>query len=217
MKDEIHKVVLIGESGVGKTCIISQFIRNKFDPGIVSSLGEQFVRKKFKVTEDKELLFDLWDTVGQEKHRALTKIFYRDAEAVILVYDITNKKTFEEIKNYWHLAVLENGASDVILALVGNKTDLYENKDVEDEEAIKYANDIGAIFGRTSAKNGSGIKELFEHIGKKIIDPNYDYNSIEENKKNEYEKKKNVPRIKSIKLDKQNGTNEQKSKNSKCC
>ena len=83
------KVVLLGESGVGKTCIISRFINNTFDDNGMSTTG------------GKSIKFDIWDTAGQEKYRALTKIFYKDASIAILVYDITRRESFEELKNYW--------------------------------------------------------------------------------------------------------------------
>ena len=96
------KVVLIGELGVGKTCIIAQFINKTFDPNVVSSLTSQYIRKNIELPEGKSILMDIWDTAGQEKHRALAKIFFKNSKAVLLVYDITNKKSFEEIKNYWY-------------------------------------------------------------------------------------------------------------------
>jgi len=219
MSIEYHKIVLIGESGVGKTSIISQFINEKFDSNVLSTFGEQFARKEMQITEDKKLTIDLWDTVGQEKHRSITKIFYKDAEAVIFVYDITDRRSFEEIKKYWHLAVLENGASNVIFALVGNKNDLYEKRTVNDEEAIKYADDINAIFVTTSAKNASGINELFKHIGKKIINPDYDYKKdCGDNKKIEPKPKgDDIPIRQTIHLSQEDITKDLKVKKKKCC
>ena len=105
-----------------------------------------------KINGDKELTFDIWDTAGQEIHRSLARMYYNDAKAVIFVYDITAKKTFEEIKNYWYLQVLEKGPSDIIFVVAANKSDLYEIRDVEDEEGKKFAQDIGAIFASTSDK-----------------------------------------------------------------
>ena len=103
------KVVLLGDSGVGKTCIIKQFVEHKFDKGILSSLSAQFVSKTIEYVDfAKTLKFDIWDTVGQEKFRSLAKIFYKSSNAAILVYDITNRKSFEEIKNYWYKQLKEN-------------------------------------------------------------------------------------------------------------
>ena len=222
MVDEPHKVVLIGESGVGKTCIIAQFINKSFSEGTLSSLTAQFIKKNLKISEGKELTFDIWDTAGQEQHRAIARMYYSDAKAVILVYDITNRKSFEEIKNYWYLQVVEKGSSDVIFALAANKSDLYQEQEVQNEEGKKFAEEIGAIFASTSAKNASGINELFEHIGKKIIDPNYDYIAAEKNKKAEYinkkkQENKKEERKKGIKLNDSNAKNEQKNEKKGCC
>ena len=185
-----YKVVLIGESGVGKTCIIAQYIHNKFDPNVISSLTCQFIRKNIELSEGKSVLMDIWDTAGQEKHRALARIYYKKAKAAVLVYDITSKKSFEEIKNYWSGQVKEVCEKDTILALVANKYDLYEEKQVSNETGEEFANQIGAIFASTSAKNDSGIQALFDNIGQKIFDPNFDFAAAEKKKKDDYIKKK---------------------------
>ena len=103
------KVVLLGESGVGKTCIIARFINNTFEDNIMSTTGASYAGKTmtFDEFQGKSIKFEIWDTAGQEKYRALTKIFYKDAGVAILVYDITRKESFDEIKNYWHNQIKE--------------------------------------------------------------------------------------------------------------
>jgi small GTP-binding protein len=97
------KVVLLGESGVGKTCIIARFINNTFEENLISTTGASYAGKTMTFDEygGKSIKFEIWDTAGQEKYRSLTKIFYKDAGAAILVYDITRKESYEEIKKYW--------------------------------------------------------------------------------------------------------------------
>ena len=97
------KVVLLGESGVDKTCIIARFINNIFEENLISTTGYSYAVKTmtFDEYEGKSIKFEIWDTAGQEKYRSLTKIFYKDAGAAILVYDITRKESFEEIQKYW--------------------------------------------------------------------------------------------------------------------
>ena len=185
-----YKVVLVGESGVGKTCIIAQFTSGKFDPSTVSSLTAQFIRKTLEFPEGKSLTFDIWDTAGQEKYRSLAKIFYKDAKAVILVYDVTNEKSFTEMKDYWYEQIKQLGDKDIILAIAANKSDLYEEKKVENEKGEAFAQEIGAIFVSTSAKNDSGIQALFDNIGQKILDPNFDFSANEKKKKDAYKKQK---------------------------
>ena len=98
------KVVLLGESGVGKTCIIARFINNTFEDNIMTTTGASYAGKTMQFDEfnGQCIKFEIWDTAGQEKYRALTKIFYKDAGVAILVYDITRKESFEEIKKYWY-------------------------------------------------------------------------------------------------------------------
>ena len=100
---QTSKVVLLGESGVGKTCIIARFINNTFEENLISTTGASYAGKTmtFDEYEWKSIKFEIWDTAGQEKYRSLTKIFYKDAGAAILVYDITRKESFEEIQKYW--------------------------------------------------------------------------------------------------------------------
>ena len=97
------KVVLLGESGVGKTCIIARFINNTFEENLISTTGASYAGKTmtFDEYDGKSIRFEIWDTAGQEKYRSLTKIFYKDAGAAILVYDITRKESYEEIQKYW--------------------------------------------------------------------------------------------------------------------
>ena len=212
---EAVKTVLVGESGVGKTSIISRFITDSFDPEVLSSSSAQFISKTIKLNEQTSIKFDIWDTAGQEKFRSLAKIFYKDAKIIIYVYDITDKKSFDEIKNYWYKETSENFTGDVILALIGNKIDLYENEQVTDEEGKKFANQINAIFKTTSALSNIGINWLFENLGKKVLNPNYDY-TVDDNK-NDLDfniKKENVKNDK-IKL---NSVDNNKNHNiKKCC
>ena len=111
---KVCKVVLIGESSVGKTCIIYRFINDSFDKNEPTSNSASFVSKIFTDSEfnGESIKYDIWDTVGQEKYRALARIFYKDASVAILVYDITKKATFEEIKNYWYNQIKENAPSN---------------------------------------------------------------------------------------------------------
>ena len=187
------KVVRFGESGVGKTCIIAQFINKTFDPNVVSSLTSQYIRKNIELPEGKNVLMDIWDTAGQEKHRALAKIFYKNSKAVLLVYDITNKKSFEEIKNYWYEQVKESSDKDTILALVGNKNDLINKKDVSEEDAEEFAKSIGAIFALTTATNYNSINVLFESIAKKILESTNDKKFMK--LKTQKEKKKDCCKV----------------------
>ena len=168
------KVVLIGESGVGKTCIISRYITGSFDSNTTSTNGASYCSKNVKYENlGKNLLLDIWDTAGQEKYKSLTKFFYKDAAVAILVYDITRKESFESIRDYWYGQVQENGSKNIVLGIAGNKCDLYEEEAVPESEAREFAQKIGAIFELTSAQNNTGINELFQNVGNKYLDPNF--------------------------------------------
>ena len=114
-KDPINcKVVLIGKSGVGKTSIISRYTTNTFKDTLMSTPGANFISKKvFLAEENENIKFEIWDTAGQERYRALAKVFYKNAAACILVYDITNKSSFEDIKSYWIPELKENAPQNV--------------------------------------------------------------------------------------------------------
>jgi len=188
--EKCNKVVIVGESGVGKTCIMAQFIENKFEEKLDSSITAQYRRKKIQLVTGEDVTFDIYDTAGQEKYRAIAKIFYKDARVVILVYDITDIKSFEEMKNYWYEQVKDIQTENLILAIAANKSDLYEERQVENETGEEFAKSINAIFVETSAKNDSGIDKLFENIGYKILDPNFNFYDEEEERRKKYKNKK---------------------------
>ncbi len=167
MSIESFKVVLVGESGVGKTSIITQFIDQTFQEDQQSTTGGTFSTKSVVCDGGKILKFEIWDTAGQEKYRSLTKMFYKDANAAVMVYDVTRKDSFEELKNYWASQIKESSPQNIILAMAGNKSDLIEQEVVDEEEARNFAKEIDAIFVSTSAKNSEGINSLFEEIAKK--------------------------------------------------
>ena len=175
------KVVLLGESGVGKTSIISQFTANKFNPRCPTSVSAQFISKTIKFPQyNKTLKFDIWDTVGQEKYRSLAKIFYKDALIIIFVYDITIEFSFTAIKDFWYKETFENADNEPILALVANKYDLYKDEQISNDKGKAYADEINAIFQNTSALSNYGIDKLFENLGKKFLNPDFDYKNPQE-------------------------------------
>ena len=164
---ESFKVVLVGESGVGKTSIITQFIDQTFQEDQQSTTGGTFSTKSVICDNGKTLKFEIWDTAGQERYRSLTKMFYKDANAAVLVYDITRKDSFEELQNYWSQQIKESSPPNIILAVAANKSDLINQEAVEEEKAREFANELGAIFVSTTATTVESINELFIEIAKK--------------------------------------------------
>ena len=223
---ESVKVVLLGESGVGKTSIISQFTTNKFNPRCATSVSAQFISKIQDFPQfQRKIKFDIWDTVGQEKYRSLAKIFYKDAKIIIFVYDITRNFSFTALKDFWYKETINNADNEPIFAIVANKIDLYQAQEVSESDAKNFADEINAIFQTTSALSNSGINKLFDNLGKKYIVPNYDYKAGEKEAKENYEKKKNEEKEgnsgnkkddKSVKLNNNDEGGKEKTKKS-CC
>ena len=179
------KVVLLGEAGVGKTCIITKFITGNYNPDTISSLSAQFISKTLEFKDiNRTIKFDIWDTAGQERFRALAKIFYKDAKVICLCYDISNKKSFEELKNFWYSYVTSAVGKEIIFGIAGNKSDLYENEQVKVSDAQQFANEIGAVFKETTAKNYEAITSLIEEMSSKYIQQSSNENKNEnENEK----------------------------------
>ena len=164
---ESFKVVLVGESGVGKTSIITQFIDQTFQEDQQSTTGGTFSTKSVVCDNGKTLKFEIWDTAGQERYRSLTKMFYKDANAAVLVFDITRKDSFEELQNYWAQQIKECSPPQIILAVAANKSDLIGKEAVDEEQSRAFANELGAIYVSTTATTVESINELFIEIAKK--------------------------------------------------
>ena len=165
------KTILLGESGVGKTNLINVALGMNFDKNSSVTYCISFLKKVIKINS-KEYILHIWDTVGQEKYRPLTKLFFKDSKIVILVYDKSLQESFKELE-YWYNEVHNLLGDDIILAVCGNKDDLDDtDKDVNEDEAREFAKRINAKFKMTSAKeNGLGffnfLKELLEDYIKK--------------------------------------------------
>ena len=200
------KVVLLGESGVGKTCIISRYVNNTYDEKSETTNGASYASKVIDLEQYKQSLrFDIWDTAGQEKYRSLTKFFYKDAAIAILVYDITRRDSFEEVRKYWYEQLKTCGEKNIVIGLAGNKCDMFDKEAVTEEEARSFANEIGAQFQLTSAFKNLGIEDLFRMVGCKYLDHNFQDEINDETK----EEKKNITL--------ENNTSQKKKKDKKWC
>ena len=153
------KLILLGESGVGKTSIISRYVNDKFDDNIASSSTMSYVGKIIE-KNNKKIKLNIWDTIGQEKFRAISKLFLNDTKIVILVYSIISAESFKNL-DYWINLYKEHLEEDTILGVVANKSDLFLNQEVSDEEGMEYAKKNGAIFGLISAKQNKAALDKF--------------------------------------------------------
>ena len=161
------KVIVVGDSGVGKTSIIKRYLNN-YSEKEQSTIGATFSSKLQKIGNI-TLSFDIWDTAGQERFRSVNSIFYKEAYVCILVYDITNESSFQSIKNYWIKIVRQNAIPEIIFAVAGNKHDLYENEKVKEKEVKLFCKEINSIYCETSALENTGIEEAFLNLGIKFV------------------------------------------------
>ena len=192
MSLETIKVVLVGESGTGKTSIIQQFAYKIFDPNCATSISSQYVSQVINIPAiNKSLKLEIWDTAGQERYRSMAKLFYQDAKIIIFVYDFTSRASFDYLINFWIPEVqITINVKNVIFGLVANKCDLYEIGSISDEEGMDLADKINAVFQKTSAKLGLGVNTLFQNLGRVYLEPGFDYKQKDNIDKENFDKKK---------------------------
>ena len=177
------KVVLVGDSGVGKTCIIQRYVNNNYTENTESTSASTYTYKVVDYKQyNKSISFDIWDTAGQELYRALAKNFYLNASIGILVYDVRRKESFQSIKDYWYEQLKVSGEENMVFGVAGNKCDLFQEEQVSEDEGKKFAKSIGAVFHLTSCKESIGIDELFEECGKKYLEDNQMINDTNKGK-----------------------------------
>ena len=166
--NSIHcKLILVGESGVGKTSIISRYL-DKYQEKGESTLTAYFSNKTI-ICDGYQINFEIWDTAGQEQYRAMNAVFYKDASICLMVYDITNRSTFDSIKDYWYDSVKESGNEGIIFGIAGNKNDLFEDEEVDESEAKEFSDSINACFKLTSAQLNTSIDDIFRMLGEKFL------------------------------------------------
>ena len=163
-----EKVVLIGAASSGKTSITTRFAHDKFDPNSTATVGAAFLKKSIKV-DNQEIQLDIWDTGGSEKYRSLAPMYYRDARAGIIVFDVTSKSSFTEATD-WINEFREKSQNGAILVAAANKVDLKDKREITPEEVADfcYANQL-EVIKETSALTGEGVQELFQELGKQLL------------------------------------------------
>ncbi|KAF4518976.1 hypothetical protein B566_EDAN007764 [Ephemera danica] len=164
--DYLFKLLLIGDSGVGKTCVLFRFSEDAFNTTFISTIGIDFKIRTIEL-DGKKIKLQIWDTAGQERFRTITTAYYRGAMGIMLVYDITNEKSFENIKN-WIRNIEENAAADVEKMLLGNKCELTEKRQVSRERGEQLAVEYGIKFLETSAKASINVEEAFFTLARDI-------------------------------------------------
>ncbi|XP_066523844.1 ras-related protein Rab-8B-like [Hoplias malabaricus] len=165
--DYLFKLLLIGDSGVGKTCLLFRFSEDAFNTTFISTIGIDFKIRTVELN-GKKIKLQIWDTAGQERFRTITTAYYRGAMGIMLVYDITSEKSFENIKN-WIRNIEEHASSDVERMILGNKCDMNDRRQVSKERGEKLAIDYGIKFLETSAKTSINVEEAFLTLARDIM------------------------------------------------
>ena len=161
------KILTIGESGVGKTCVLRRFVENKFLKNHLGTIGIDFKTKTLNIN-NREIKLKIWDTAGQERFRNITTQYYKGADGIVLVYDVTDDGSFEKIRD-WMAQIQSNAQRDELgLVLLGNKCDI-EPRVVTEEQGTKMAEELKVSYFETSALNGQGINEAFEQLARDIM------------------------------------------------
>ena len=171
-----YKLVMLGESGVGKSSIVLRFVKGMYSPeSIQSTIGAAFITKNIQL-DNETFRYEIWDTAGQEKFRSISRMYYRDAKAVVLVYDVCRRDTFDKL-NYWVKQVIQCNGIDYVLMIVGNKTDIEDNRVVTKDEGQMFAKENNALYMETSSKLGTNTFEIFMEIANELKHPNNGFDS----------------------------------------
>ena len=180
-KENLYKILLLGDWSVGKTCFLMRYIDNTFNEIHLSTIGMDYKLKDVTLENGKTVKIQIWDTAGQERYKSISKSYVKGANGIFLIYDITNKASFEGIRN-WVKQIKEQVSPRVCVALVANKIDDKEKEEVSSEDGIKLSNEIKFPFYQVSAKEGIGVNECFDELIKQIV-KNYESAPMESGQK----------------------------------
>eukprot|EP00794_Sanderia_malayensis_P005494 gene5494-6179_t len=164
--DYLYKIVLTGDSGVGKSCLLSRFTRNEFDSESKSTIGVEFATRSIQI-DKKTIKAQVWDTAGQERYRAITNAYYRGAVGAMVTYDIAKLKSFNNIER-WLSELKEHADKEIVVMLVGNKSDLKHLRAVNAEDAAEFAKQKDLLFIETSALDATNVEFAFCETIKKV-------------------------------------------------
>ena len=206
------KIIMLGNSGAGKTCIINRLVSNKFESNTISTTAAAMSPLTVKIPEtNAQIRCQIWDTAGQEEYRSIASMYYKDAKATIVVFDLTKKDSFEGAK-WWIQDLKEKKGEDIVIILTGNKADLIEEQTVDLDKARDFADSIGVPFVIVSAKEDMNMKEILDCIGTKLREKKL-VKTDEGESSQTMSKSKDEPEEKSTKLT----SGDKSNKSNKCC
>ena len=168
--DFIFKVLLLGNSDVGKSSLILRYVDQVWSDTFVPTIGVDFKVKTLEL-QNKQIKMQIWDTAGQERFRNVISSYFRGAHGILLIYDVTNRDSFKNLES-WLIEIEQNSSENVLKVLIGNKNDLVDDKEIKTEEGQAFANRNGMQFIETSAKENTNVTEAFESLAKLMMEFN---------------------------------------------
>lgn len=162
------RLVLIGDSGVGKSSLLLRFADDSFTESFISTIGVDFRYRTIKVENNKEVKLQIWDTAGQDRFRSITSAYYRNADGIVMVYDVTKMDSFEHVEE-WLSEVDKYATENIVKILVGNKADLHHERQVPRETAQRFADKLGMTFLESSAKTATNVPQVFETVATELM------------------------------------------------
>ena len=196
-KEAKYKILILGDSKVGKSCFLTRYADNTYKEDYLSTIGMDYKIKNYELEDGRIIKLYIWDTAGQDKFRSITSNYYKGADGIILIYDITDRKTFNSVRN-WINNIQEEAPDKVALVLAGNKVDDEKNREVQESQGKKIADEYSLPFFECSAKSDINVTQTFDALIKKVV---------QINPKNKEGQK--------LKQNRHNGNNEDEKK--KCC
>ena len=186
-EETVYKVLLLGDTTVGKTCFLMKYTDKTLQDIHMATIGLDYRLKTMKLKSGKDIKLQIWDTAGQDRFRAITKNYYKGSHGIILIYDVTNLQTFENVKN-WVNQIREEASTKVVIYIAANKIDMETERKVTKQEGESLAQELGFPFMETSAKSGININETFEDLVERI-DKEYGNTPQKQNKNKLYKAK----------------------------
>ena len=199
--DILFKIILVGDTSVGKTNIINKYIKNEFREDFYATIGVEFSHKKF-IVENRKIKAQIWDTAGQERYKAITRAYYKGAKGAFIVYDITRKETFDDVDK-WRNELISSCNQEITVMLIGNKCDLEDQREISKEQGEEKAKSFGFSFLETSALSGENLEKGFQMLIEEI----YQKYKVEQSKSDEINLNSGAEEIKIGKM----------TKKKKCC
>ena len=164
----LYKIVILGDTSVGKTCFFNRYVDNTFEEKTLGTIGIEYRLKNVQLENGSTIKLQIWDTAGQERFNSISKSYYRGAHAIILIFSVTNKKSFENVKT-WVNQIKEETNEKITLILVGNKIDLVDKREIMENEGEELANEFDINYYECSAKTGENINLAFNELIKKMV------------------------------------------------